>query len=69
MERWLRKKNDPGEKQYLWEKERQLWDQLLVKEKQQQEKEKKLWELERSDSVPGLFGLLDLANFWTVASG
>lgn len=69
MERWLRKKNDPGEKQYLWEKERQLWDQLLVKEKQQQEKEKKLWELERLDSVPGLFGLLDLANFWTVASG
>ena len=27
------------------------------------------WELERLDSVPGLFGLLDLANFWTVASG
>ena len=40
-----------------------------MREKQQQEKEKKLWELERLDSVPGLFGLLDLANFWAVASG
>ena len=40
-----------------------------MKEKQQQEKEKKLWELELLDSVPGLFGLPDLANFWTVASG
>ena len=32
-------------------------------------KEKQQWELERLDSVSGLFGQLNLVNFWTVAFG